>query len=871
MANENAREASEKQEESFEATTVTAKTSIRSSVLRRVVPMVALPMLVLGAAFVIALTVIEARTSNAVAEAEDVLTDEIAPNTVNSAADKTAQDISRFLNGRSVALQQLADNRQFQARVLGGDDIAGQVAQQMTVDDIVPNVLYVALDGEVVSDTSGAPARNYEGDAWFLEAESSGSSVTPFTTGSQRGFSFARTINLTTGVRVGILQVRYPFDAVQRVVDFAIADDPVEIAVIDGDTRLMLAETSTSHDSLYMYRPASDAIALGIDLALLDPTDASLTRENSVIDDDTIVSARSLSAFGGIADDFGWVIQARQPISAATAPLDEVRQVAEDVGNTQRFLTVMVGLLLAIALLLAYRAARAMANRITDPVAQLSNQAQLAATQGIPAVVEAAKSSDEELPDLSPFRVNTDDELSVLASSLNTMQDAAVDLAAGQAQLRRQNVARTFVSLGRRNQNLINRQLEFITQLERTEDDPDSLQNLFRLDHLATRMRRNAENLLVLAGEKTPRRWAKPIAVRDVIRAAASEIGDYRRVRISDLDDATVSGNLATDLSHLLAELLENAGTFSPPNSPIDVLGQRTESHYRLAIIDQGIGMDAAALAEANDRLANPVDFSDAPSAYLGLFVVGHLARQLGITVRLANSEPVNVTSNESGGTIAFIDLPVSVLSSAAPTPVVVKERGEEVRPEDVISSGGAPTWVKPDAEEPVAPAAAAAPAPTTAAGFPKRGGGRTSGTTDAGFPKRARVRTETPPAGAPAAEPAAPVTDAGFPKRVAPMVAEPAVPQSPEPSPEPIPASQTGAGFPKRQRGAAPAPSPLATSGVGADAAPRERNPESVRTSLASIREAVAKGKAHSAQVDDASSTNDSADPRTPRRETET
>lgn len=860
-----------------------APESIRSNVLWRVLPMIAVPMLILGVAFVLALTVIEARTASAIRDAEEVLTDEIAPDTVNSAAERVSQQLAVYLTRRADALQVITSRRQFRQLIPTSGPVSVEVletgAELLEAEGVTPLMLLVDLDGNTRADMAGRTA-NYAGAEWFIEAVENGQSVTAYHLDGDRGYSFAETIETVNGEPAGVIQARYPLSTIQTLVDEIVVDDPVAVAVIDGETGIMLAETESGHDPLYINRPALDAIALDVDTSLLDPDDPVLRRENSTSDGVTIVSARSLGVFAGAAGQFNWIVQARQPVELATAPLAEVRQVADDVGNTQNFLTLMVGVLLALALVLGYRAARKVADRITDPVAQLSNQAQLAATQGIPAVVDAAKNSAEELPELLPFRVETRDELSVLANSLNTMQDAAVHLAAGQAQLRRQNVARTFVSLGRRNQNLINRQLEFITQLEQNEDDADTLQNLFRLDHLATRMRRNAENLLVLAGEKTPRRWAKPIAIRDVIRAAASEIGDYRRVRISDLDDATVSGNLATDLSHLLAELLENAGTFSPPNSPIDVLGQRTETHYRLAIIDQGIGMDPAALAEANDRLANPADFSDAPSAYLGLFVVGHLARQLNITVRLANSEPVNVTSSESGGTIAFIDLPVSVLSTDAATPVDVPDRAQAPpRPEDIIKPGATPTWQVPD-DDVAAPDVQEQPVETTAAGFPKRGGGTEApATTAAGFPKRGR--------GGPPASPAA-EAGSGFPGRVAPMVAEPPPVDAPAPgrspadvtapisSPQPD-QTRTAAGFPKR-RGADTAPIADTTPArVAAEPGPPDRNPDQVRSSLASFHDAVARGRAAGKDAEpiagpssgeSAPDSPESADPRTPRRD---
>ena len=377
--------------------------------------------------------------------------------------------------------------------------------------------------------------------------------------------------------------------------------------------------------------------------------------------------------------------------------------------------------------------------------------------------------------------------------------------------------------------------------MERQESDPDTLENLFRLDHLATRMRRNAENLLVLAGEQTPRRWGKPIAVRDVVRAAAAEIADYRRVKLGDIDGATVSGNLATDLSHLVAELLENAGSFSPPNTNIEVLGQLTNSHYRLAVVDHGIGMDERAMAEANDRLKNPVDFADAPSAYLGLFVVGRLSQDLGITVRLTSADPTG--EGKHRGTIAFIDLPVHLLSTEQPNTIEVTARTEEaaaatpaVTEEQVFES---PTLTPATPlNEPAAPTPAAVPlAPqepvgTTSAGFPQRRG-RKSGNdaSQASEPQPTSPADPEPVVAQASAPPVAPVPEA-------PPAAVPTAPDA---------GAVTSAGFPKRRSKNTPDPGPAAApSAASADenAPAIQRDASQVSSSLRSFRAAVARGR---------------------------
>ncbi|MDA3039146.1 MAG: ATP-binding protein, partial [Actinomycetota bacterium] len=223
-----------------------------------------------------------------------------------------------------------------------------------------------------------------------------------------------------------------------------------------------------------------------------------------------------------------------------------------------------------------------------------------------------------------------------------------------------------------RNHNLLTRQLEQIDEMQRGETDPETLQQLFGLDHLVTRMRRDAESLLVLAGEDVPRRFRRPVSVHDVLQAAGVETGDFKRMDLARIDNAAVDGASASAVAHLLAELLENAGRFSPPTTRIQVEGRQREHGFTVSIMDQGIGMTPTELAEANERLANPAEFDRAPSAYLGLFVVGHLARRHGITVRLSHS-PFD-------GIVAKVDLPSVILVD----PTMLDDLSEQHEPAPV-------------------------------------------------------------------------------------------------------------------------------------------------------------------------------------------
>ena len=222
----------------------------------------------------------------------------------------------------------------------------------------------------------------------------------------------------------------------------------------------------------------------------------------------------------------------------------------------------------------------------------------------------------------------------------------------------RQSISDLLHNLARRSQGLVDRQLELIDELERNEVDPDRLDELFRMDHLATRMRRNVENLIVLSGVDQRRRWSESVPLRDVVEAAVAEVEDYSRVQVAGIHDLTLSGQAASDVAHLLAELVENATSFSSPTTRVEVKGSPAGSGYVLEIEDHGIGMSDAELAEANSRLAAPLAADNiAVSRMMGFHVVGRLAARHGIRVQLRHCW--------FGGITALVLLPSALLGSA--------------------------------------------------------------------------------------------------------------------------------------------------------------------------------------------------------------
>ncbi|MFF3224228.1 nitrate- and nitrite sensing domain-containing protein [Nocardia suismassiliense] len=347
--------------------------------------------------------------------------------------------------------------------------------------------------------------------------------------------------------------------------------------------------------------------------------------------------------------------------------LDEQRTVQQAVGNdvqeradslrnaaATKLIAFLVISAIAIAamIVLVITSVRA----IVRPLAALAGEADDVASRRLPQVIEAWSRADDSRPE-APMPVQAppgaSTEIAAVAGALDRVQTTAFELASQQALVRR-NTTESMANLARRNQNLVRRQLGLISEFEREELDPKGLSNLFELDHLATRMRRNAESLLVLVGEASPRRWAQPIALSDVIRAGLSEVDDYRRVVLRRVDDVMITGAVVSELAHMLAELIENGLAFSPPDLEVEIYGRRVPHGYLLAVVDHGVGMPMDQLVQSNARLRGEQDFIVAPTRYLGHYVVGRLAERLGIDVEL-NVSPVS-------GIVARMSLPLDIL-----------------------------------------------------------------------------------------------------------------------------------------------------------------------------------------------------------------
>ena len=294
---------------------------------------------------------------------------------------------------------------------------------------------------------------------------------------------------------------------------------------------------------------------------------------------------------------------------------------------------------------------------------RLQDTATKVAQDRLPELVKQLSETDPQDVDTSveSVGVHSRDEIGQVAAAFDDVHREAVRLAAEQALLRG-NVNAMFTNLSRRSQGLIQRQLSLISELESREADPDQLSSLFKLDHLATRMRRNGENLLVLAGEEPGRRWTRPVPLVDVLRAAASEVEQYERIELASVPATEVAGRVVNDLVHLLAELLENATSFSSPQTKVRVTGHALpDGRVLVEIHDTGIGLSPEDLAAINERLASPPTVDVSVSRRMGLFVVGRLSLRHGIRIQLRPSD--------SGGTTALVMLPVDVAHGGKKAP----------------------------------------------------------------------------------------------------------------------------------------------------------------------------------------------------------
>ncbi|WP_312876818.1 sensor histidine kinase [Streptomyces bohaiensis] len=400
--------------------------------------------------------------------------------------------------------------------------------------------------------------------------------------------------------------------------------------------------------------------------------------------------------------------------------LAEMERQAEELRDEAQRDAILNGAVIILVLGISLVGAFVVARSMVRSLRRLQDTAQEVAHRRLPEVVRQMSEADPQDIDTSvaSVGVHTRDEIGKVAEAFDDVHREAVRLAGEQALLRG-NVNAMFTNLSRRSQGLIQRQLSLISELESREADPDQLASLFKLDHLATRMRRNGENLLVLAGEEPGRRWTRPVPLVDVLRAAASEVEQYERIELSAVPKTDVAGRVVNDLVHLLAELLENATSFSSPQTKVKVTGHALpDGRILVEIHDTGIGLSPEDLGEINERLANPPTVDVSVSRRMGLFVVGRLSLRHGIRIQLRPSD--------SGGTTALVMLPAEVAQTAGrpkPDPNGAAARGAAEPPSATLRREPQQRRQPGEAEVGGAPNRSQMAAPPTRAALPSRPG----------------------------------------------------------------------------------------------------------------------------------------------------
>ncbi|WP_343063759.1 nitrate- and nitrite sensing domain-containing protein [Haloechinothrix aidingensis] len=365
-----------------------------------------------------------------------------------------------------------------------------------------------------------------------------------------------------------------------------------------------------------------------------------------------------------------WTSSSSRIVSQLSTVGDELHTEATDVSaalladarKSVTILSVLLGLAFALALFVVFVITR----HLLRSLRELRSSAMQVAEERLPAAVRDIQDDRSGAVDIAPVPVSSRDEVGQVARAFDAVHHQALRLASEQATMRSAYNS-VFVNLSRRSQSLVQRQLQLIEQLERDEEDADQLATLFHLDHLATRMRRNNENLMVLSGSESARRSGRPVSTADVLRAAVSEIEQYQRVVVPSPPTTKIVGHAASDLMRLLAELLENATAFSPPESQVTIATSvASDSSMTMDVLDSGIGMSEEEVAEANARMraSSPVDLVS--SRRMGLFVVGRLASKHGFSVTLYGGK-------ETEGVRACVTVPAQLVIGADGGPLTTE------------------------------------------------------------------------------------------------------------------------------------------------------------------------------------------------------
>jgi signal transduction histidine kinase len=341
---------------------------------------------------------------------------------------------------------------------------------------------------------------------------------------------------------------------------------------------------------------------------------------------------------------------------AGTQASNQITAQAATNSNGTYLELILAGGLGLLAVILSILVSIVIGRGLIRELGTLRQSALELANKRLPDVVQRlAAGQDVDVSADAPELPATSDEIGQVRQAFAAVQQTAVEAAVGQARLR-QGISDIFRNLARRSQSLLHRQLALLDAMERRAREPEELEDLFRIDHLTTRMRRHAESLIILSGDAPARAWRRPVPFVDVLRAAVAEVEDYTRIKVTANTRAAISGPTVADVIHLVAELAENAVVFSPPNTPVLITGDVVGRGFAVEIEDRGLGLSDERRAELNDLLENPPPFDLSGSDQLGLFVASQLAKKHDIKISLRGSP--------YGGTTAIVLIPNTLVVS---------------------------------------------------------------------------------------------------------------------------------------------------------------------------------------------------------------
>ncbi|MGO4617505.1 nitrate- and nitrite sensing domain-containing protein [Nocardia sp. 2YAB30] len=347
----------------------------------------------------------------------------------------------------------------------------------------------------------------------------------------------------------------------------------------------------------------------------------------------------------------------------------QAQEVAEDKAGGSALTSLLFGIVVLLVAIAGFVIAVKLANRVIRRLKLLRGETLALADDGLPDMMRRLRAGELVDPaEETPLLDYGHDEIGQVAKAFGRAHAAAVAGAVTEARTR-EGVKAVFLNIAHRSQIVVHQQLEILDEAERGQEDPALLDTFFRLDHLATRERRNAENLVILGGGQPGRQWRNPVDLIALVRSAIGETLDYSRVRLARQPEVQIVGSAVADLIHLLAELIDNATSFSPPQSRVEVSGNVVGKGVVVEIEDQGMGMPADELTKANEMLRNPPDFGVAAlsaDSRLGLFVVAQLGVRYGVSVRLVESD--------YGGIRAIVLIPSALIAREAGTPTSKSE-----------------------------------------------------------------------------------------------------------------------------------------------------------------------------------------------------